>query len=196
MDKLTKRQIQAQNTKQHILNVAYELLKHKTLDEISIKEICTSANISIGAFYHHFENKESIFIEFYKDIDKYFEETIIPKLIKEDPINAILDYLSIQCQHALNTGIDFVKNTYKAQINNATSFILSESRPLPNGLSILIQKAKDTGKIRSDLSVNSLTCELLIISRGCIYYWCISNGTSPLIETVRKMASNYLKSCA
>lgn len=195
MGKLTSRQIQAQNTKQHIIEVASNLLKDKTLDEISIKEICVAAKISVGAFYHHFENKEAIIMEIYKNIDSHFKSDIIPQLINDNPIDAILDYLSAQCEHALNAGLDLVQNTYKAQMNNASSFFLSNDRGLPNGLNSLIIKAKEYGIIREDLSVDVITNELLIISRGCIYHWCVSNGESNLIETVRSIAGNYLKSC-
>lgn len=196
MTVLTARQIQAQNTKQHILNTASNLLKEKTLDEISIKEICITSKVSVGAFYHHFESKEAIIMELYKGVDDYFETEVITNLMDEDPIEAILDYLTSQCKYALDMGLDLVQNTYKAQMNNASSFFLSNERGLPNGLKILIMRAKELGVIRDDLSVDTITNELLIISRGVIYHWCVSNGSSHMLDNIKSIATSYLKSLA
>ena len=194
MKEKNSRQIQAENTKKHLLSIASELLSHKTLDEISIQEICKAANVSVGAFYHHFENKAGIIIELYKGIDVFFINEIIPNIDETDPIDAILQYLSCQCEYAYNTGLDLVKNAYKAQIDNGNRFFLSNDRGLPNGLRTLISKASDKGIWKDNTDVESLTDELLIISRGIIYHWCISSGETNMMEKVRFMASNYLKS--
>lgn len=191
----TSRQLQGQHTKQLILDVIANLLKKKNFDDISIKEICNAANISVGAFYHHFDNKESIIMELYAEVDIYFEEVILPQLIEKDPIESILEYLSRQCQYALDNGINLIQNTYKAQMNNSYAFFLSNNRGLPNGLKLLITRAQEHGIIRQELSTDLLTSELLIISRGVIYNWCVSNGESNLIDTINSIAEKYLKSC-
>jgi AcrR family transcriptional regulator len=190
----TSRQIQAENTKAHILAVAEELLQHKIFDEISIQDICKKADVSVGAFYHHFGNKDGIIIELYKDIDKFFITEVLESVIDKEPIEAIVLYLVEQCKYALNLGKDLVKNVYKAQIDNGNVFFLSDERGLPKGLQTLIIRAIDQKKIRSDISAELLEKELLIISRGIIYHWCVSNGAVDILENTRKIISNYIKS--
>lgn len=193
MIKKTSRQIQAENTKAHILSVAEELLKYKIFDDISIQDICKKADVSVGAFYHHFENKDGIIIELYKDIDKFFTNEVFKSLIDKEPIEAIILYLVKQCEYALNLGKDLVKNVYKAQIDNGNVFFLSNERGLPKGLKTLIIRAIDEHKIKNDVSAELLANELLIISRGIIYHWCVSNGNVDILDNTRKMTSNYIK---
>lgn len=194
MKKKTTRQIQAENTKANILAVATDLFAHKTLDEISILDICTKAEVSVGAFYHHFTNKSGIIIELYKEIDVQFENEVYPSLIKEEPIEAILKYLERQCSVPTELGTDLVKNIYKAQIDYGNEFYLSEGRGLPHGLYLLIKRAKEEEKIKKNVSEEQLTSELLIISRGIIYNWCVSDAKTDASSIVRWMATNYLKS--
>jgi AcrR family transcriptional regulator len=176
------------------LEVATKLLAKKTLDEISIVEICEKAGVSVGAFHHHFTNKAGIIIELYNDIDLRFEEEVYPSLLNEDPIEAIYKYLETQCSVPSELGVDLVKNVYKAQIDYGNNFFRSEGRGLPHALHILIDTAIDCGKLRKDVSAEELTNELLIISRGIIYNWCVCHGETDATSKVRWMASNYLKS--
>ncbi len=193
MKSKTSRQIQAENTKAHILAVATDLLAHKTMDEISIKEICIKSDVSVGAFYHHFTNKAGIIIELYKDIDYQFEKEVYPMLIEDEPMESILKYLEYQCSIPAKKGLDLVKNTYKAQIDYGNEFYLSKNRGLPHGLYLLIERAIESGVIKKHVSAEQLMNELLIISRGIIYNWCVSNGKSDIQLDIRRMATNYLK---
>lgn len=193
MKKKTSRQIQAENTKAQILAAAEELLQHKVFDDISIQDICAKADVSVGGFYHHFGNKDGIIIELYKEVDEIFIDKVLKSVIDEEPIEAIILYLVEQCKYALSAGKDLAKNIYKAQIDNGNNFFLSNERGLPKGLEILIIRAINQNKIRNDVSAELLEKELLIISRGIIYHWCVSNGTVDILDNTRKIISNYIK---
>ncbi|NRD76815.1 TetR/AcrR family transcriptional regulator [Bacillus sp. BRMEA1] len=51
------------NTREHILNVSFKLFLKKNFKEVTMKEIVEETGISKGAFYHHFESKEQLFLE-------------------------------------------------------------------------------------------------------------------------------------
>lgn len=193
MEELNLRQIQAKNTREHILNVIAVMLKDRAIDDISIQEICKEANVSVGSFYHHFENKAAIIVELYKDVDVHFQKNILNYIDKTNPIKAIVDYLEYQCQHAVKIGIDGIKNVYKSQIDNGNLFFLSNERGLPKGLQTLVTLASDEGVIRDDVIIDDLVSELLIMSRGVIYHWAVSNGEADMIGNIRNMSENYLK---
>lgn len=82
MEKKRTRKEQAEMTRTKILDVCRKLLKEHTYEEISIMDICEEAQISVGAFYHHFISKDSIVVELYRDIDTTFEEEVFPVLEK------------------------------------------------------------------------------------------------------------------
>lgn len=185
--------MQAENTKAKIMLKVKELLAKKTLDEISVNEICKQAEVSVGAFYHHFVNKSGIIVEIYKEIDIQFEQEVYPDMLKKEPIEAIYQYLEHQCSIPSEFGVDFVKNIYKAQIDYGSEFFLSEGRGLAHGLYLLILRAKEQSRIKENISANHLANELLIMSRGIIYNWCISDGKTDLVMITRSMATNYMQ---
>jgi len=56
---LTSRGVETQNA---ILNSALELFSKNGYDATSVADICSKANVSKGAFYHHFSSKQDLFL--------------------------------------------------------------------------------------------------------------------------------------
>ncbi|MED0989914.1 TetR/AcrR family transcriptional regulator [Bacillus nitratireducens] len=55
-------------TKEALHNALLELLNEKTLEVISISEICRKAKINRGTFYLHYKQVEDLFEEYFKEI--------------------------------------------------------------------------------------------------------------------------------
>lgn len=55
------RNTRGMRTTQQLLHAGRRLLRRRFLDEVSIQEICASANVTTGAFYKRFEGKEAYF---------------------------------------------------------------------------------------------------------------------------------------
>lgn len=51
------------DTKQYILDTAFNLFLKKTFKEVTMKEIVAATALSKGAFYHYFSSKEQLFRE-------------------------------------------------------------------------------------------------------------------------------------
>lgn len=62
-------------TKQTFHHALVSLLKDKPLEAISVSEICKSANVNRGTFYLHYEQKENLFEEYFKDVMKDLEDS-------------------------------------------------------------------------------------------------------------------------
>lgn len=56
-------QQRGEETRSHILDVAGDLFAQRGYDATSVADICEGAGVTKGAFYHHFESKQSIFLE-------------------------------------------------------------------------------------------------------------------------------------
>ena len=56
-------QQRAEETRSHILDAAGELFSERGYDATSVAGICARAGVTKGAFYHHFESKQSVFLE-------------------------------------------------------------------------------------------------------------------------------------
>jgi AcrR family transcriptional regulator len=56
-------QQRAEETRSHILDAAGELFAERGYDATSVADICARVGVTKGAFYHHFESKQSVFLE-------------------------------------------------------------------------------------------------------------------------------------
>lgn len=59
--------IRKTSTRQAIVEEFIELLKHKKIEKVTIKDITEQANINRATFYAHFEDKFQLFDEMTKD---------------------------------------------------------------------------------------------------------------------------------
>lgn len=76
---------------EHITDAFLELLKEKSMEEISISELCSRANIGRASFYRNFESKEGILRRY---IHKLFKEWADEADKKENrPLNKFLGLL-------------------------------------------------------------------------------------------------------
>lgn len=49
------------STEAKILDTAEQLFASRGFDAVSTKQLATAAGVTIGAIYHHFENKEALY---------------------------------------------------------------------------------------------------------------------------------------
>lgn len=76
MDYHDRRREQARKTEQVILQSALALMRERGFDKVSVRDICRTANITTGAFYHHFSSKEALFTKGFSPLDLYMEQAL------------------------------------------------------------------------------------------------------------------------
>lgn len=193
--KLTNRAKQAIKTKQQILDTSLELIAKEGYDNVSINAICKKVGVSVGAFYHHFSAKEDIIVESYKQVDTYFEECVQEQLnLLVKARDKIIAFVSFQVEYAVKMGVDLVSQVYKAQIYSGTQFFISQERALPRTLHDIILYGQEKGEIRKDISAFEITKQILRLSRGLIYDWCIHNGKYDLIAESKDSMNYFIQS--
>ncbi len=60
-------QARSEETRSRILQSALKLFATKGYDATGVAEVCEAAEVSKGAFYHHFATKQQVFIELLRD---------------------------------------------------------------------------------------------------------------------------------
>lgn len=64
---MTRRRLSAEESKQIILASAKELFIHSGYNKTTTADLCKATNMSKGNIYHHFKNKEEIFLHVLKE---------------------------------------------------------------------------------------------------------------------------------
>ena len=86
---------QAQETRQHILDVALRLFSQQGVSSTSLAEIAAAAGVTRGAIYWHFKNKSDLFSEIWElakpNIDEL--ETEYQAKFPDDPLSVLREIL-------------------------------------------------------------------------------------------------------
>lgn len=199
MEKMTKRKLQAITSRKNILDTAHQLTIEKGFDQISIQEICKTAGVSTGAFYHYFKSKDEIILAWYESIDEFYRTDVIPKIQEKTNLTAIEKiclYLREMAEQAEHFGVTFIRQLYRAQLGVGNTAFLYMERVLPDGLRDLIMEGQKAGTIITDCSAEVIKEELLVIMRGTILRWCMCNGGFGLAEEAENMMKRYLNAVA
>lgn len=93
-------------TKQKLTDTAIDLIWTSSYGAVSVDDICKSADVKKGSFYHYFPSKESLAIA---AMDEYFKEKIEPDMVQifaanapfEMQINLLADFILQEQQQTL-----------------------------------------------------------------------------------------------
>ncbi len=179
MKRLTKRQKQAIATKLKILEIAFGLFKSKGYDSVKVQDICSAADISVGAFYHHFTSKLEIINTGYEQVDALLLERYASKT-HADYRQMISDLMGEGGLLLEELGWPFVSEVYKNLISLDNKYTLSENRPVYLELKHALKCGMDSGALEKTLSPDVLAATIMRLSRGAIFDWCLNKGTYKL----------------
>lgn len=185
----TKRQIQAQNTKDLIYKTAIEMMEQKGFQNIKVDEICKAAGVSVGSFYNCFKTKYEILDEVFKKLDHYMLEITPHRLKQGTSIERIFVFFEIYADYNIDRGIDFVKQLYGVQNN----LFITKGRHLQSVLQNIIVEGQNLGELSNDISADDAVEYLFVAVRGAIYNWCLYDGKFELTEYVSKYVKKIIK---
>ena len=180
--RVTKRALQAINTRNRIYESATRLMKTNGFDNMTIEQISDAADVSVGAFYHHFGSKNEILNEIFKRADDYFSENVLCRLAGETMAERIVSFFCHYARFNIDLGVDHVSALFKTQ----SRIFVSSNRLMFTALRDLISRALESGELASRLDPEEITELLLTTARGLTYNWCLYNGGFPLEKKMQR----------
>lgn len=189
------RAVKSQQTREQIYQAALSLLHEYGYQYITINNICKVANVSTGTFYHYFESKDALmsnfFVEAYRAFLKDREQSC------EDPVDDIIQYFCYYSSFCQQQGLDFVRNFYMPfnHSMNMRRGVSEEGGTVPGfaNTAAKIRTAIEMGLVQENVDADQLAEDLCIIEKGCIYEWCISDGSFEVRALTERLLKNYLR---
>jgi TetR/AcrR family transcriptional regulator, fatty acid metabolism regulator protein len=185
----TKRQQQAEATKQRILATARRLVREHGFDNVSVETICKASGVAKGGFYHHFSSKDDIVHATYGLIDERFlkaMETLPRRAAPRHKIEFTTDFMAVE---AVGHGVGVCRQIYRSQLERGTEFFISPQRPFYALIHEALQEAATRGEIRSALTTEEQTRLVLSLTRGIIYDWSLHAGSYDLAAFMNRAVS-------
>lgn len=158
------------STKQKIYLAIEKLLETMDQTEISVQDICKTAGIGVGTFYHYYSSKNEAIYDISNPIDLYFDKTVIPQLDNKTPQEQLRLFFHYQAHFMINW---VLKNGISKSNNNAgcgEQFYTSD-RLTYILLKQIIEQDELFEKWKEHHTTDFIVEHLLCLSRGVINHW-------------------------
>lgn len=176
------RQEQALRSRQKIIDTAMVLIEEKGYANVTIKDICEKAEISIGTFYYYFSNTVEVLFTFYNQYDRILEEgmrDLDHENWREEAEYLCRTYLELTLKNGWRVSSAVISSQFMIE----DKYLYHEDRFLYQKLTALLEKGKKCGDITLDEDTSELCAWLLRSVRGAIFDWVMHDGKTDLMAT-------------
>ena len=177
--KLTKRKLQAEETKKKIITVAKQLIEEHGYENVSVDAVVQKAGISKGAFYVHFESKDALAEILIEDNVRAADLNYQAFLNTMDPTTEITDVLLQLIEKIAavieSVGCENMKALYKTHLTKSDSSASAwrYNREIYVLFRNVLEKGIQQGDIKPGLPPDLLAKHCVLALRGVTFEWCI-----------------------
>ena len=186
-----RRQLQAEQTKDRLFEAAVSLLREKDFEEITVREIVSRAEVSIGTFYKYYSTKMEVFYETYRIADQYFLDTVSPTLVQPTAHARIMAFFRAYAYY--NDTLTDRKMTRLLYNPDNPFFNRSYDHGMLDTLIHAIRFGLARGELKGEDTAEEIAAYLMIAVRGLIYHWCTTQYSYDLADRVERFVLRLLR---
>ena len=170
------------NTKDRIVNAAWELFHEKGYENTTVEDIIAAAKTSKGTFYYYFDRKETLLDTLSTILDYEYEN--LEKTMDPD-LNSFDKLLNMNYQmHSFiekHIDIDLISSLYSTQLlPKGQTNLLDQNRVYYKLVTDTIEEGQKRGQISTDKSVREITKYYTLCERALVSDWCLNRGSYSL----------------
>ena len=190
---MAQQQERSQETTSAIMQAAMRLSLAKGLTNVTIRDICTEAGISVGAFYHHFSSRQELFMRTFEAFDQALSFQMEQRCAEKDPKEALMDILLFQVRYMSREGAGIVSHYYRSLLSTPTPGAVSTNRPYYRIIRQCLQRLADTHQLHPDCSVEIITDYCITFVRGCLIDWCLQDQSYDVVTHTRSILPTFIR---
>ena len=183
------------DAKQKLIDTTVELIKKYGADTITVRSVCEEAGLSIGTFYHHFQNKDDLLMYFVREasFDNFVLETPLA-----DVAGRVCELYMHLIDRYLTLGEEFMKSFYTTGNKALSAYMGQENGCFSDGtvMARCEQEAKaaiETGILMAGSDAHELSMDVCTIVKGCVFEWCLTEGGIDLPAVLFRIVDGYMK---
>lgn len=190
--KMTKRQLQALNTKNKIYEAAVTIINDKGFNNTTIEDIASLARVAKGSFYTYFGSKEALILYTFQQSDDIYEKAFMQVSGKDFP-TSLLEFVTHSYEQYEKRG----KGIMKAFISNYFTFpeydFYGDERGLVRCLHQFVELGKQEGLLREETPSKKYVSILISALVGVEVMWCMDNSGQSLTDMAAEVVQTTLK---
>lgn len=183
------------DAKQKLIDTTVELIKKYGADTITVRSVCEEAGLSIGTFYHHFQNKDDLLMYFVRgaSFDTFVLETPL-----EDVAGRICELYMHLIDRYLTLGEEFMKSFYTTGNKALSAYMGQENGRFADGTVMArcereLIDAREQGFLKKDADPHQLSMDICTIVKGCVFEWALDDGRMDIAESLHRIVKAYLE---
>ena len=182
------------SSRKKIIDTAISIIRENGADALTVRNVCDTAGLSIGTFYHYFRDKDDLMMYFLK-------ETSFDSFRLKTPLSNISGRISELYMHLIHKymdlGLDFMKSFYSTVNRSLSAYMGEENGSFAEGSVMAISekemsKALDCGIIKPSSDIHLLCIDICTIVKGCVFEWCLNDGKPDIESSLNRILSNYM----
>lgn len=149
-------------------------LKDVSPIDMKVKAVCQTADISIGSFYHYFEDLNDFLNELLLVLDDFLLEEVLPRLDSENELVNMHRFICGYYRYVAATGHSAGKtiSAFHITLPSTEDSVKSErERPLYDIPRQILKRGRRKGQITADIADEDILEMLVIALRGISYDW-------------------------
>lgn len=179
--------------KKELFSQVTELINKIGFENITIRGICQSLNISTGSFYHYFSDKSDLILILFEDIDEYFQNDVA-KSFNDDEYSNLLTFTDHYGKYVINNGVGTCRCISMAPLKSGHINYLEEKRGIFLVLNDILRRGISKKQFPPEINPEETTRMILIVLRGYSADWAKHNGDYDLCEAITRFMSVFIKS--
>ena len=186
MEKMTNRQEQKIRTQQKIIKAANTCFMRKGMAYTLITDICEEAGVSVGTFYHYFNNKNDLIISQFKKFDMGFLDVAHILIDNPDALDSLIQFAHFFSRDASNSDKTLTLEYLKARVSLTVEQLFPRNRPYFIILCTVIYNGQVRRQIRADRTPQQLADLVMAATRGYNFDWASMDGDYDLMPRMQK----------
>jgi len=181
------------DAKQKIIDATVALIKREGADAVTVRHVVEESGLSIGTFYHHFQNKDDLLMYFVKEASFDILDLKTPLAQLPDRIAELYFHL---IDRYLNLGEDFMKSFYTTGNQALSAYMCEEDGHFAEDTVMArCEKELDSAIAESILSnetdTHTLSMDICTIVKGSVFEWALNDGRIDIHQTLTRILHNY-----
>ena len=171
----------SERTEAKIILALRSIARQKGYPSTTIRDICTEAGISIGAFYHHYSSKEALVNQCFSLFDDTLDEEL-NRIASIPSIDAIKTILLRQTEFIVKEAGPLITEYYKVILSQDSKPAVMEDRRYYRAVENLVEKAMVQGLLSNKHTVRQTSDLLIRFVRGEIIDWCLHDSSYDIVQ--------------
>ncbi len=182
------------SSREKIIDTTISIIRENGADALTVRNVCDTAGLSIGTFYHYFRDKDDLMMYFLK-------ETSFDSFRLKTPLSNISGRISELYMHLIHKymdlGLDFMKSFYSTGNRSLSAYMGEENGSFAED-SVMARSEKemsealDYGIIKPSSDIHLLCIDICTIVKGCVFEWCLNDGKPDIESSLNRILSNYM----